>query len=475
MTRIYTTTFAATGDKETLAATDPGTGKVSLPSGWTPDYEKLDTDPSYRPVGRKEMNGVINEVTAAVGELQQYGFAPWQALTGGWPLNARVVSGGIVYKSTAAANTAVPPAAPWVMDAAADINSAPAKPVLADADELGVTDSANSFGLVKVTWANLKGQLAGTRNKIINGGMAVAQRGNAVLSNNSIVYGGADRWMTGLFNFTTAAGTVGQLAGQPVTSSSTGFMHSLSSLTTTGAGLVHFRQRIEAVNAFGLNGKTVTVSGNVAQDTGATQSLTVRLNKANSTDNFGATTLIANSTTTTVASGVLTKFTATFNLAETDASSGLELVLEYAGVGALTSKSFYLGDVQLEPGSVATTFEHRPYGMELALCQRYFYVIQSSIGCFSYSSASNINSMVYSFVQLPVPFRAGPTASATAPLRIDNPSVNNYTQTTAQAGAALAENKHSILITLANFTGLPYGTMFALRSDGGYIRLSSEL
>ena len=74
MTRIYTTTFAATGDKETLAATDPGTGKVSLPSGWTPDYEKLDTDPSYRPVGRKEMNGVINEVTAAVGELQQYAF-----------------------------------------------------------------------------------------------------------------------------------------------------------------------------------------------------------------------------------------------------------------------------------------------------------------------------------------------------------------------------------------------------------------
>ena len=118
MTRIYTTTFAATGDKETLATTDPGTGKVSLPSGWTPDYEKVDTDPDYRPVGRQEMNGVFNEVTAAIGELQQYGFAPWQALTGGWPLNARVVSGGVVYRSTAAANTAVPPAAPWVVDQA---------------------------------------------------------------------------------------------------------------------------------------------------------------------------------------------------------------------------------------------------------------------------------------------------------------------------------------------------------------------
>ena len=31
-----------------------------------------------------------------------------------------------------------------------------------------------------------------------------------------------------------------------------------------------------------------------------------------------------------------------------------------------------VGLVQLEPGTVATPFEHRPYGAELALCQRYY-------------------------------------------------------------------------------------------------------
>ena len=29
--------------------------------------------------------------------------------------------------------------------------------------------------------------------------------------------------------------------------------------------------------------------------------------------------------------------------------------------------------VQMEEGGVATEFEHRSYGEELALCQRYFY------------------------------------------------------------------------------------------------------
>lgn len=107
-TRIYKTSFAATGDKEALATADQPDGKVSLQAGWTPDYELPNDNANYRPVGRAEMNGILSEVTEGLGEMQLNGFAKWQAIDGGWPLGAQVSHGGTVYKSTVADNVAEP-------------------------------------------------------------------------------------------------------------------------------------------------------------------------------------------------------------------------------------------------------------------------------------------------------------------------------------------------------------------------------
>ena len=88
---------------------------------------------------------------------------------------------------------------------------------------------------------------------------------------------------------------------------------------------------------------------------------------------------------------------ATANTWSTSAASKTSGCVDLASNSLAT---FYITGVQLETGTVATTFEYRPYGTELALCQRYF---ASFVSLIIDSSAA-----VYNF-PLPVTMRATPT------------------------------------------------------------------
>jgi hypothetical protein len=201
------------------------------------------------------------------------------------------------------------------------------------------------------------------RNKIINGAMKIDQRFNGGLI--TFTAGGAlgytlDRW----YGYATGANATAQRV-----SGSGANQYNMQFNGLAGTTALGFGQRIESFNAYDLAGQTATLSVNLANS--LLTSVTWTAYYANTTDAFGT---LASPTRTQIATGTftvtstLTQYTTNISM-PANAINGVEIVFT---VGAQTSGTWTIGSVQLEKGSTATSFENRPYGTELALCQRYY-------------------------------------------------------------------------------------------------------
>jgi hypothetical protein len=84
-------------------------------------------------------------------------------------------------------------------------------------------------------------------------------------------------------------------------------------------------------------------------------------------------------------------------------------------VGAQTSGTWVIGNVQLESGSVATPFERLPIGETLMLCQRYCNVFPGpSAGQFGPVGTMYGTNAGATFFKFPGTMRASPTLSGTS-------------------------------------------------------------
>ena len=93
--------------------------------------------------------------------------------------------------------------------------------------------------------------------------------------------------------------------------------------------------------------------------------------------------------------------------------------------------TFYITGVQLEKGSTATSFDYRPYGTELALCQRYYIYFTPAQYMYFYDIANTVYRR--SSFSLPVQMRVTPTVYATSGVTgnsagptVDSISVNSF-------------------------------------------------
>jgi hypothetical protein len=136
--------------------------------------------------------------------------------------------------------------------------------------------------------------------------------------------------------------------------------------------------------------------------------------------------------------------------------------------------TFYITGVQLEKGTVATSFDYRPYGTELALCQRYYYRITGDnfqSNGLGYTTTVCIGNTIF-----PVTMRAAPSAleqSGTASdyIAFSNSSVTaNTVPTFERANTTYAQTRYTVA------SGLTAGGSYMLRiSSPSYLGWSAEL
>ena len=340
------------------------------------------------------------------------------------------------------------------------------------------TVSIGSTGeLDKITAIN-GGPLAGFRNRIINGNFDFWQRGTSFTGAEY----GADRWVHGRVGTTHTATRQGFPVGQTdVPGNSAYYCRTVVSSVAGAGNYAELEQRIEDVRTFA--GQQVTISFWARAD--ATKNIAINI-----VQNFGTggspSANVGISGTKVSIGTTFQKVTVTATLPSisgktlgTDNNSLLQLLIWFDAGSTWNgdtdslgqqSGTFDIAQVQIEPGAVATPFEQRPIGTELALCQRYFNrIVTGPTG-----SAVTATDCHLTF-PAGVPMRTDPTFSLSAPAKVDWPNNSNFTQSSASISASFGTSNCAYNFLMGNFTGLTVHSRLVLRADGGAVSLSAEL
>ena len=119
-----------------------------------------------------------------------------------------------------------------------------------------------------------------------------------------------------------------------------------------------------------------------------------------------------------------------------------------------TSNDIYLTGVQMEVGSIATDFEHRSIGEEIALCQRYYQQMSGGSDAYVFAGKGQGSSSGDIGIPLNVPMRGSPTLTCSNSRYFsthsggfstssDQPSIIHYQQTVNSMVLSMNSGGHS--------------------------------
>jgi hypothetical protein len=339
----------------------------------------------------------------------------------------------------------------------------------------------------------------GFRNRLINGGMTVDQRNagaSATIGPSTSTDFRVDR-----FFFQRFGGTA-TFTGSQSTTAPAGFTNSLSATVAIAAApaagdTTFIRQLIEGFNVadlgFGAAGaSSVTVSfwvnssitgtyGGSLSNGDFTRSyvFTYAINSANTWEY--KTITVSGDTSGTWAKNSSAGMRLNLDLgsgsnlngtANTWTSSSIMRTSGCVNWIANAGATFYITGVQLEKGSTATSFDYRPYGTELQLCQRYLPYFGGIIGtnqsfaqCFA-----NTTTELRCLINFPVPARVTPTgivASTASGFIAQMISSSNLTASAVSYISITGTTSGGVSVTVSGATANQSGLLY--NASAGYI------
>ena len=321
------------------------------------------------------------------------------------------------------------------------------------------------------------------RNLIINGAMQVAQRGTSVTGVSDSGYYVCDRWQYR----NGSAGTGQEATHEQSTDAPSGFQNSykvsctVADATPLASENESLSYKLEGYDLSQLDygtssAKTVTLSFWVKSTvTGAYGVQFFNSSSYSSLKSYSIssastweykTIQLDGDTINAFPSGNVLALSILFHLAcgpdditseyEWTSETGFKSVTGQANVFATTSDTFQITGVQLEVGDTATPFEHRSYGQELALCQRYYHRLQGNasdqtelgIG-YAFGTSSVVIDYAY-----PTTMRSSPTISESGVECL----ISGVSFAAASLNATVDPSIHKVGVSFGADAGTPFTT-----------------